>query len=103
MVDANKTREQLQAEIENILEEVEAVDEAEDGEYGPEERGGELPEKLREHENRLERLQEAKAKLDKQEQQRKEEQARKIREREKEEEEMRRKKTRSEAQPSGGG
>lgn len=92
VVDANKTREQLQAEIENILEEVEAVDEAEDEEYGPEERGDELPEKLREHENRLERLQEAKAKLDKQEQQRKEEQARKIREREKEEEEMGRKK-----------
>ncbi|EMA27653.1 IS1182 family transposase [Haloarcula japonica] len=91
-VDANKTREQLQAEIENILEEAEAVDEAEDEGYGPEERGDELPEKLREHEDRLERLQEAKAKLDKQEQQRKEEQARKIREREKEETEMGRKK-----------
>lgn len=84
---ANRTREQLQEEIQAILEEATAIDEQEDDEYGPENRGDELPEELREQEARLERLREAKAKLDAEEQQLKDEQAEKIRQRKQEEEE----------------
>ena len=85
---ANRTRDQLQEEIQDILDEAAEVDADEDEEYGPENRGDELPEELREHEDRLERLREAKAKLDAEEQRRKDEQAEKIREREQEEQEL---------------
>ena len=89
---ANRTREQLQDEIEEILDEADEIDAEEDDEYGPENRGDELPEDFREHEDRLERLQEAKEQLDAEEQQLKEEQAEKIRQREQEEAEMGQKK-----------
>ena len=63
------------------------LDEAEDDEYGPEHRGDELPEELREQEARLRRLREAKERLDAEEQHRKDAQAEKIRQRKQEEEE----------------
>ena len=98
-LDANRTRDSLEAEIQAILDEAAKIDAEEDDEYGPENRGDELPEDLREHEDRLERLREAKERLDAEEHQRKEEQAEKIREREREEEEMGRKKRGRKPQP----
>ncbi|UOO96998.1 transposase (plasmid) [Halococcus dombrowskii] len=91
-LDQNRTREQITDEIHDILDEAAEIDEAEDDEYGPEQRGDELPEELREQEDRLNRLREAKDRLDAKEQQLKDEQAEKIRQREQEEEEMGRKK-----------
>jgi len=91
-LDQNRTREQIEDEIEDILEEAAEIDEEEDEEYGPENRGDELPEELREQEDRLARLREAKERLDEKEQKLKEEQAEKIREREREEEETGQKK-----------
>lgn len=91
-LDQNRTREQITEEIQDILDEAAEIDAEEDEEYGPENRGDELPEELREQEDRLERLREAKERLDAAEQQLKEEQAEKIREREQEEAEMGRKK-----------
>ena len=91
-LDQNRTREQISEEIKQILDEAAEIDETEDDEYGPEHRGDELPEELREQEDRLNRLREAKDRLDAKEQQRKAEQAAKIRQREREEEEMGRKK-----------
>lgn len=91
-LDQNQTREQITDEIHDILDEAAEIDEAEDDEYGPEQRGDELPEELREQEDRLNRLREAKDRLDAKEQQLKDEQAEKIRQREQEEEEMGRKK-----------
>src|SRR5699024_8143321 len=91
-LDQNRTREQMTEELQDILDEAAEIDAEEDEEYGPENRGDELPEELREQEDRLERLREAKERLDAEEQQLKEEQAEKIREREQEEAEMGRKK-----------
>ena len=45
---------QLEAEIKELLRRATEVDEAEDAEYGPEQRGDELPEELRRREGRLE-------------------------------------------------
>ena len=86
-LDQNRTREQIEEEIQEILDEAAEIDEEEDEEYGPENRGDELPEELKEEESRLERLREAKAKLDEKEQEQKDEQAEKIRRREEEEDE----------------
>jgi len=69
-LDQNRTREQITDEIQDILDEAADIDEAEDDEYGPEQRGDELPEELREQEDRLNRLREAKDRLDAEEQQR---------------------------------
>lgn len=68
-------------EIQDIPDEAAAIDEEEDDEYGPENRGDELPGELRDKEDRLERLREAHAKLDEKEQAMKVEQAEKIEER----------------------
>ncbi|WP_123619161.1 transposase [Halorubrum sp. CSM-61] len=84
-LDQNRTRAQIEAEIQEVLDEAAEVDEEEDEEYGPENRGDELPEELQDKESRLERLREAKAKLDDIEQEQKDEQAEKIRQREQEE------------------
>lgn len=84
---ANRTREQIEEEIQEILDEAAAIDEEGDEEYGPENRGDELPEELRDKEDRLKRLREAKAKLDAKEQAMKNEQAEKIEERKREERE----------------
>ncbi len=85
---AKCTREQLHEEIQDILEEATEIDADEDEEYGPENRGDELPEELREHEDRLERLREAKDHLDAKEQRLRDEQAEKIRKRAQKEAEM---------------
>ena len=84
-LDQNRTREQIEDEIEEILEEAAEIDAEEDEEYGPENRGDELPEEMRDQEGRLERLREAKAALDEQEQALKDEQREKIEEREQQE------------------
>jgi len=83
---ANRTREQIEEEIQAILDEAAEIDEQEDEEYGPDKRGDELPEELQDKQDRLDRLREAKQQLDDREQQLKDEQAEKIREREQEEE-----------------
>jgi transposase len=82
---ANRTREQIEEEIQAILDEAAEIDEQEDEEYGPDNRGDELPEELRDQQDRLDRLRKAKQKLDEREQQLKDEQAEKIEEREQEE------------------
>lgn len=50
--------------VRRLLEEAERVDWAEDQQYGPDRRGDELPEALRTKEGRLQRLQEAKRRLE---------------------------------------
>lgn len=55
---------QLEAEVKELLRRAAAVDEAEDAEYGPEQRGDELPEELRRREGRLEKIREAKRRLE---------------------------------------
>jgi len=60
---------QLAAEVQAILEEAEAVDAAEDAEFG-DARGDELPPELRTREGRLARIREAKAALEQQARQR---------------------------------
>ena len=91
-LDQNRTREKIQKEIHEILEEAAEIDDEEDQEYGPKNRGDELPEELREQEDRLERLREAKSRLDAEEQQLIDEQTEKIRKREQEERETGQKK-----------
>lgn len=91
-IDRNRTREQIRAEVERILEEAERIDAEEDAEYGPERRGDELPEELRSQQERLRKLKEAQARLDAEEAELKAEQAEKIRQREEEERETGRKK-----------
>ncbi len=54
----------LQAEVERLLEEAEALDRAEDEQYGRGRRGDELPEELRDPATRRQRLREAKARLE---------------------------------------
>jgi len=54
----------LQAEVQRLLEEAEALDRAEDEQYGPGRRGDELPEELRDPATRRQRLREAKARLE---------------------------------------
>ena len=55
---------QLEAEIKELLQRAADVDEAEDAEYGPEQRWDELPEELRRREGRLEKIREAKWRLE---------------------------------------
>jgi transposase len=55
---------ELQAEIARLLAEAEAADKAEDVRYGKGKRGDELPEGLRNREQRLKKIQEAKAALE---------------------------------------
>ncbi len=54
----------LKEEIEQLLEEAEAIDEQEDNKYGPDRRGDELPEELAHRESRLKRIKEAKRALE---------------------------------------
>jgi transposase len=56
--------EQLKAEIAGLLRRAQEVDEAEDEQYGAEQRGDELPEELRRREDRLKKIQEAKERLE---------------------------------------
>jgi transposase len=55
----------LAAEIEALLQRAEAVDAAEDDEFGADKRGDELPEELQRRESRLRRIREVKAELEK--------------------------------------
>ncbi len=50
---------QLEAEVKELLRRAAEVGEAEDAEYGPEQKGDELPEELRRREGRLEKIREA--------------------------------------------
>jgi transposase len=59
-----ETEPRLEAEIRELLGRAEAVDEAEDAEHGPDQRGDELPEELRRREGRLEKIREAKRRLE---------------------------------------
>jgi transposase len=54
----------LAAEVTRLLAEAERVDQAEDELYGPDKRGDELPEELRDRESRLRRIRELKADLE---------------------------------------
>jgi len=61
----DQEEERLKEEIEEMLEEAEAVDTEEDERFGRENRGDELPEELERRRDRLEKIQEAKADLEK--------------------------------------
>ncbi len=52
-------RQQLRNEVQQLLAQAEAVDAAEDAEYGPDRRGDELPAELQRRESRLKRIREA--------------------------------------------
>jgi len=54
----------LAAEVAEWFRRAEEIDAAEDAEYGPDRRGDELPEELRQRESRLKRIREAKAALE---------------------------------------
>ena len=55
---------QLEAEVKELLRRAAEGDEVEDAQYGPEQRGDELPEELRRREGRLEKIREAKRRLE---------------------------------------
>ena len=55
---------QLREEVKAVLDQAEAVDAAEDAEYGPDRRGDELPAELQRRESRLKRIREAKRALE---------------------------------------
>src|SRR5216684_6552483 len=57
-------RQQLRDEVQQLLGQAEAVDAAEDAEYGPDRRGDELPAELQRRESRLKRIREAKRALE---------------------------------------
>ncbi|MFH1484247.1 MAG: IS1182 family transposase [Chloroflexota bacterium] len=62
---ANRSYETLEEEVRKMLAEAKKVDAEEDALFGTERRGDELPEGLGQHSERLKRLQEAKARLEK--------------------------------------
>lgn len=57
--------ERLKAEIQQMLEEAESVDEAEDTKFGRDSRGDELPDQLQRRRDRLAKIEQAKAELEK--------------------------------------
>lgn len=60
----NEAEQKLVAEVTRLLAEAERIDAAEDELYGPDKRGDELPEELRDRESRLRRIRELKADLE---------------------------------------
>jgi transposase len=56
--------ERLEKEIADLLKEAERTDQAEDQEHGPENRGDELPEELQRREGRLQKIKDAKKRLE---------------------------------------
>jgi transposase len=56
--------ERLEKEVADLLKEAERTDQAEDQEHGPENRGDELPEELRRREGRLQKIKDAKKRLE---------------------------------------
>lgn len=98
-LECNRTRAQLEGaeqrlkdSVQQMLGEAEAVDAAEDQQYGPEQRGEELPPELRRRETRRKRLKEALASLEGREKEAQAEQAKRIAQREREEQQRGRKK-----------
>jgi transposase len=89
---ANRTFDQLNKEIEQMLEEAKSVDEEEDRRLGPTRRGDELPKDMEDPVSRLARLKEAKARLEAKANAEREEQEKKLRDREEEEKQAGRKK-----------
>ena len=89
---ANRTLDQLNKEIEEMLEEAKAVDEEEDRRLGPTRRGDELPKDMEDPQNRLARLKEAKARLEGKANAEREEQKKKLCDREEDEKQAGRKK-----------
>ncbi len=89
---ANRTLDQLNKEIEQMLEEAKAVDEQEDRRLGPTRRGDELPEDMEDPVSRLARLKEAKTRLEAKANAEREEQEKKLRDREEQEKQAGRKK-----------
>jgi transposase len=63
-LEANRTYDAIEEEVQKMLEEARAVDEGEDVLYGPDRRGDELPEGLGRRAERLKRLEEAKTRLE---------------------------------------
>jgi transposase len=63
-MDANRSYEAIEEEVRQMLAEAKQVDAEEDALFGPERRGDELPEGLGRRVERLERLQEARARLE---------------------------------------
>ncbi len=88
----NRDKDGIEREVRRILEEAERVDAEEDERYGPDQRGDELPEELRTKQGRLQRLREARARLEAEERQAREKQEDKIEAREAEEKATGRKK-----------
>jgi hypothetical protein len=60
----SETEARLIKEVEALLAEAEAIDKAEDAQYGKGKRGDELPEELKRRETRLKKIREAKAALE---------------------------------------
>jgi transposase len=63
-LDANRTYESIRSEVETMLEQAEAADAEEDRLVGPEHRGDELPEAMRDRHGRLERLKRCRERLE---------------------------------------
>lgn len=59
-----KEEERLEKEIADLIRQAEQTDRKEDQEYGPENRGNELPEELRRREGRLQKIKDAKKRLE---------------------------------------
>jgi transposase len=71
----SEAEQKLVAEVRRLLAEAERIDAAEDELYGPDKRGDELPEELRDRESRLRRIRELKADLEREAQEAAEQQA----------------------------
>ena len=98
-LECNRTRAQLEGaeqrlreSVQQMLGEAEAVDAAEDQQYGAEQRGDELPPEMRRRETRRKRLKEALASLEAREKEAQAEQAKRIEQREAQEKQGERKK-----------
>jgi transposase len=63
-LEANRTYESIREEVESMLEQAESEDAEEDRLYGPERRGDELPEAMRDRRGRLERLKQCRERLE---------------------------------------
>src|SRR5512143_3880964 len=63
-LEANRTHESIRKEVETMLTEAETKDVEEDRLYGPEQRGDELPEAMRDRGGRLERLRRCRERLE---------------------------------------
>jgi transposase len=88
----NRTRERLEQQVEELMDEAAWIDAREDQQHGPDARGDELPSGLKDPRRRAEHLQQALEELKKREAERRKEQEERITLREKEEQETGRKK-----------